>query len=168
MRTALRSGLTRLAPARGFTIVELLVTIVIVSILASAALPMAELALRRSKENELRRSLLQIREALDAYKRASEQGRVAMKPGESGFPASLDALADGVPDTASPTSAKLFFLRRVPRDPFYADNAVPAAATWGKRSYASDPDKPKEGADVFDVYSLDPGVGLNGIALREW
>ncbi|MCE3603620.1 type II secretion system GspH family protein [Massilia sp. P8910] len=152
---------------KGFTIVELLVTIVIVSILATAAMPMAELAIRRSKEQELRRGLLQIREALDAYKQASDQGHIPVKSGSAGFPPNLEALVEGVDDAKNPSSGKIFFLRRIPRDPF-AQGAMPAAATWGKRSYISTADDPKEGSDVYDVYSMAAGQGLNGTLYREW
>ena len=152
----------------GFTIVELLVTIVIVSILATAAIPMAELAIRRSKEQELRRGLLQIREALDAYKQASDQGHIPVKSGSAGFPPSLDVLVEGVDDAKKPGGGRMFFLRRIPRDPFAAQGALPAAATWGKRSYASTAQDPKEGNDVYDVYSMAVGPGLNGILYSEW
>jgi len=153
---------------RGFTIVELLVTVVLVSILASAAFPMAELAVQRNKEQELRRVLREIRDALDAYKQAGDEGKILRKVGESGYPRTLQALADGVVDAKSPTGAKLYFLRRIPRDPLSTDAGVSAAQTWGKRSYASSPDDPKEGEDVYDVYSLSTGTGLNGIPYREW
>lgn len=152
----------------GFTIVELLVTVVIVSILASAALPMAELSVQRNKEQELRRVLREIREALDAYKQAGDEGRIVRKAGESGYPPTLEVLADGVVDAKSPTGAKMHFLRRIPRDPFFTDLSVPAAKMWGKRSYASSADEPKEGDDVYDIYSVSSDAGLNGIPYREW
>jgi general secretion pathway protein G len=153
---------------RGFTIVELLVTVVIVSILASGVFPMAELALLRTKEQKLRSDLLQIREALDAYKAAANDGRILMKRGESGYPKTLDELVQGVTDAKSPTGAKIYFLRRVPRDPFFADLRVPASETWGKRSYSSSADDPKEGADVYDVHSLSDKLAINGTLYREW
>ncbi len=153
---------------RGFTIVELLVTILIVSILASAVFPMAHLAVRRSKEEELRRSLRQVRQALDAYKQASDEGRIMKKPEESGYPHTLESLVEGVVDAKSPSGRKIYFLRRLPRDPFFADVSVPPSKSWGKRSYASGPEEPKEGADVYDIYSLSEGSGLNGIAYKEW
>lgn len=154
--------------AGGFTIIELLVTIVIVSILASIALPMTELAVRRSKEQDLRRSLREIREALDAYKTATDEGKIQKKANESGYPNTLLSMVNGVPDAKNPSGAKLYFLRRIPRDPFFVDASVPAEKTWGKRSYASSPDEPKEGNDVYDVYSLSTDTGLNGIPYREW
>lgn len=156
------------AQQRGFTIVELLVTVVMVSILASVAFPMAELAVQRNKEQELRRVLREIREALDAYKQAGEEGRVQRKANESGYPSKLEILAEGVVDIKSPTGARIYFLRRIPRDPFFPDANIPAAKTWGKRSYASSAEEPKEGNDVYDVFSISVRSGLNGIPYREW
>lgn len=154
--------------AYGFTIVELLVTIVIVSILASACLPMAELAHRRGKEEDLRHALRQIRDAIDAYHDAAKQGHILLKPGESGYPRTLDALVEGVTDVKSPTGEMLYFLRRLPRDPFNDNADIAASATWGKRSYASSAADPKEGMDVYDIYSLSVKAGVNGIPYRDW
>jgi general secretion pathway protein G len=152
---------------RAFTLVELIITVAIVAILASAALPLTQIVNQRGKEQELRTSLRQIREAIDAYKQAADEGRVARAADESGYPPSLDALALGVDDAKMPVRKSIYFLRRLPRDPFAPDN-LPAAETWGKRSYESPPDSPREGKDVFDIYSLADGKGLNGIAYREW
>jgi general secretion pathway protein G len=148
--------------------VEMLVTLVLVSILASAALPMAELVVQRNKEQELRRNLREIRDAIDAWKLAVDEGHILRKAGESGYPPSLDALVQGVIDAKSVRPVKIYFLRRVPRDPFFADPGVPAAETWGKRSYASSFDAPEEGADVYDVYSRSEASGLNTIPYRQW
>lgn len=152
----------------GFTIIELLVTVAIVAILASISLPMAELAVQRNKEQELRHALREIREGLDAYKRAADEGHLLLNAGESGYPASLEKLTVGVPDAKAPNGKKIYFLRRIPRDPLFPDASVAAAKTWGKRSYASSAEDPKEGADVFDIYSLAGGTGLNGIPYRDW
>lgn len=152
----------------GFTIVELLVTLVIVSILASVAFPMAELAVQRTKEQQLRQGLMQIREALDAYKAAVDDGRIVAKLGDSGYPKTLEILVDGVPNAKDATGMRIYFLRRVPRDPFFQDAKAPAAATWGKRSYASSASDPKEGVDVYDVYSLHAGEAINGTLYRDW
>ena len=151
----------------GFTLIELIITVAIVAILASAALPLSQLAVQRAKEQELRTALRQIREAIDAYKQAADEGRVARKSDESGYPPSLDALAMGVADIKNPAKKPIYLLRRLPRDPF-APAELPAAETWGKRSYASPPDAPQEGDDVFDVFSLSSANGINGIPYREW
>jgi len=152
----------------GFTLIELLVTLAILGVLASAVVPLAELAVKRTKEHELRVALRQIRSALDEYKRAVDEGHVARKADESGYPPSLDVLVEGVADEKHPKKIKIYFLRRLPRDPLSSDASLSAEKTWGKRSYASPPDAPEEGKDVFDVYSLAEGDGLNGIPYRQW
>jgi general secretion pathway protein G len=154
--------------SRGFTLIELLVTVSIVSLLASMAMPMAELAQRRAREQELRAALREIRTALDAYKRASDQGSIRRSAIESGYPPTLEVLVDGVEDARSPDKRRLYFLRRLPRDPLAPDPGVPAAHTWGLRSHDSPPDAPQAGRDVFDVYSLAAGNGLNGQPYRAW
>jgi general secretion pathway protein G len=157
------------APAGGgFTLVEVLVTLAIVAVLAAMVLPLAELSVKRVKEQELRRDLREIRTAIDAYKQASDEGRINKAPGESGYPKSLEILTEGAEDMKSPNKTRIYFLRRIPRDPFGSDNAQSAAETWGKRSYASPPDDPKEGDDVFDIYTLNQDAGINGIPYREW
>lgn len=153
---------------RGFTLIEMVVTLAIVGVLAAGAMPLAEMVARRAKESELRVALRQIRDGLDAYKAAFDAERIERKVGASGYPPDLAALVEGVTDAADPAGRKIYFLRRIPRDPLFADPTVPADKTWGKRSYASPPSAPREGADVFDVYSLSEGVGLNGVPYREW
>jgi len=158
----------RASGVQGFTLIELVITVAIVALLASIALPVSELAVQRTKEQELRRTLRQVREAIDAYKQASDEGRIRKSVGDSGYPKKLEELAEGVEDQKSAKKDKIYFLRRIPRDPFTADPTLSAAGTWGKRSYASPPDDPKEGDDVFDVFSTAQGKGINGQPYRDW
>lgn len=161
---------------KGFTLIELMIVVAIMAILATAALPFRELMVQREKEQELRVALRQIRTAIDAYKQAVDDGRVAKKADESGYPPRLEELFMGVPDIKSTDKEKknIYFLRRLPRDPMFIELDVagttitPTVDTWGKRSYESPPDSPKEGDDVFDVYTLSEKIGLNGIPYREW
>jgi general secretion pathway protein G len=154
--------------ARGFTLIELVITVAIVAVLASVAMPLNELTQQRAKEQDLRRALREIRAAIDAYKQASDEGRILKRVGESGFPKRLQDLAEGIEDQKSPKRERMYFLRRVPRDPFAADAEQPAADTWGKRAYSSPPDDPRDGEDVFDVYTLAAGKGINGRLYKEW
>jgi general secretion pathway protein G len=153
---------------RGFTLIELVITVAIVGLLTTAAMPLARLASQRSKESDLRTSLREIRIAIDAYKLAAEQGRVEVKLGDSGYPPTLQTLVDGVEDARSQAKVKIYFIRRIPRDPFFPDGTVAAADTWGLRSYASPPDAPQPGDDVFDVYALTNDKGINGVPYRDW
>lgn len=153
--------------SRGFTLIELLATLALIALVATVALPLAELTIQRGKEAELRTALRQIRTALDAYKQASDEGRILQKSGESGYPKSLDVLVDGIEDAKSPTRTPLRFLRRLPRDPFANPDLRPQD-TWGLRSYRSPPSDPKPGEDVYDIFSRTSGSGINGIPYREW
>lgn len=160
----------RVNPERGsgFTLIEMMITLAIIAVLVAMALPLTELTARRAKEQELRRSLREIRDALDTYHAAWEDGRIERKLGDSGYPKSLEFLAEGVEDARSAKKDKIYFLRRVPPDPFAGDPGLPPAATWGKRAYASPPDSPAAGDDVFDVFSLSTATGLDGRPYRQW
>ena len=146
---------------KGFTLVELLIVVAIVALLASVAAPLAELSFQRGKEQELRTALREIREGIDAYKRAADEGRLERKADASGYPPSLETLVQGVADKTSPEKSMLYFLRRIPRDPITGED-------WGLRSYASPATDPKPGKDVFDVFSQSEQVGLNGRPYKEW
>ncbi len=153
---------------RGFTLIELLVTLAILALLGTLVLPVTQVAVQRKQEQELRHALRDIRYAIDAYKKAYDEGRIARSLNSTGYPKSLETLVEGTPDLRSPKRAKLFFLRRVPRDPFGGDSQQTDAETWGKRSYASEATDPQEGEDVYDVYSKSERSGLNDIPYKKW
>ena len=152
----------------GFTLIELIVTVAIIGVLASVTLPLAELSVQHNKEQQLQLALRQIREGIDAYKQAYDDGSIMHSVDKSGYPESLQVLVEGISDIRSPSHRQIYFLRRIPRDPFSTDVGKSDEETWGKRSYQSSADDPQEGSDVFDVYSLDQGTGLNGIPYRKW
>jgi general secretion pathway protein G len=172
-----RSDCSRLSPLAsrlhtGFTLIELVITVAILAILALGLLPLTQLAAQRAKEQELRAALRDIRTAIDAYKKATEKDCgercVEKKADQTGYPPNLAVLVEGVKNTKSPDGGKIYFMRRLPRDPFSDEENAPAAKTWGLRSYESPPDEPKAGDDVFDVYSLSKKTGLNGVPYKDW
>jgi general secretion pathway protein G len=150
----------------GYTFVELLVVSAIIIILASAVLPLAKVTATRQREAELRRSLREMRVAIDKYKDAADLGQIAsleLKVGAEGYPPDLQTLVDGVSVTNDATGRKLKFLRRVPVDP------MTKSTEWGMRSYQDDPDATRWGGqNVFDVFTTFEGTALDGTKYRDW
>ena len=152
----------------GFSLIELIISLAILGLLATLATPLMELTHKRQQEHELRSALQEIRKAIDANKAAADEGKVERKADESGYPPNLQTLYEGVIDVTDTKKRKIYFLRRLPRDPFYPDVATAAGDTWGKRSYASDYNQPREGKDIYDIFSLSPDTALDGTVYREW
>lgn len=160
----------------GFTLIELVITVTIVAILATVAMPMLQLSVQRVKENELRANLREIRQAIDAYKKVADvdNGPIKKVVGQTGYPPNLEVLVNGVVDENDPNKRKLKFLRRIPLDPMQPANLKSGNPNeslpnnWGLRSYASDAKHPSEGDDVYDVYSLSNQVGINGVPYAQW
>lgn len=151
---------------RGYTFIELLVVSAIVMLLASAVMPLARVTATRQREAELRRSLREMRTAIDRYKDAADAQQIAsleIKVGSEGYPADLQVLVDGVAVQNDATGRKLKFLRRVPVDP------MTHSTDWGKRSYQDEPDASRWGGqNVFDVYTKFEGTALDGTKYRDW
>ncbi|MDT9000916.1 type II secretion system protein [Paucibacter sp. APW11] len=152
---------------RGFTLIEMLVVLAMMGVLAAAARPMLLLSVQRSQEFALREALRTLRTGIDAYKRAAAEGQIAMSPQDSGYPPDLQSLVKGVPDAKSVNGRKLYFLRRLPRDPF-ADPALPVEESWGLRASDSPPDEMRAGRDVFDIYSTSERRALDGSRYKDW
>lgn len=147
----------------GFTLLELVVTATVLMILASVTIPLVRNGLKREKEIELRRDLREMRQAIDTYKQMAEQQKIKAPAPEANFyPESLEMLVEGVP-AAGTIDRKVRFLRRIPVDPFTGK------AEWGLRNSNDDANSTSwGGGHVYDVYSLAPGTGMNGIPYREW
>ena len=154
--------------SKGFTLIELLVALVLLALLVSAAAPLMQMTAKRNKEQVLKKSLWQIRDAIDAYKQAADDGVIKKTADQSGYPASLQQLVSGVENIQDPKKRKIFFMRNIPRDPFATDSTIAAEDTWAKRSYTSSFDKLEEGEDVYDVYSLSHETGINQQPYSEW
>jgi general secretion pathway protein G len=157
------------APRRmqAFSLIELLVTVAMVSLLASVAMPVGEVVVQAGRERELKETLRTLRTAIDEYKKAADSGRIAKEVGESGYPRRLENLL-GVRDQRDPASGMIRFLRYIPADPLLPASGDHSAPDWALRSYASSHEHPQAGRDVFDVYSLAKGRGLNGVPYKDW
>jgi general secretion pathway protein G len=205
--------------ARGFTLIELVVTLTLVSVLAMVAVPLYEVTVTRNKESELRGALRDIRTALDAYKTAADTGIISKGLADSGYPPTLKTLVEGVDTIATPVNggnagvnsaatssngspgfgapgggtgggfastqgagsgagspgtsidaipSHMVFLRQIPRDPFFEDQTVAPDQQWNIRAYGALPGDYSGGADVYDVSTKSTGIGLNGIAYKDW
>jgi general secretion pathway protein G len=150
----------------GYTFIEIAIVSAIIAILASAILPLAKVTMQRERESELRRDLREMRTAIDKFKDAADQGKIAPAgvPADSdGYPATLDLLVNGVALANDTTGKRLRFLRRIPIDP------ITKTADWGKRSSRDEPNATAWGGqNVFDVFSHSEGRGLDGTKYIDW
>ena len=151
---------------RGYTFIEVLVVTTILLILASAVMPLAQVTSQRVRETELRRTLREIRTAIDKFKDAADQGLIPatdLKPENEGYPSELETLVNGVNVANDASGRKLKFLRRIPIDP------MTNSTEWGRRSYQDKPDSTSWGGqNVFDVYTRSTASGLDGTKYRDW
>jgi general secretion pathway protein G len=152
--------------SKGFTLVELLVTLALLALLVTSASPVVQLNSKREKERELKRALWQIRDALDDYKDAVDQGLIKKTADGSGYPPNLRILVTGVENAQDPKKKRMFFLRRIPRDPFAADATLTNAQTWRIRAYDGGVDEMAQ--DVYDVASRSGAIGINQQPYSEW
>jgi general secretion pathway protein G len=154
--------LPRRRPEAGYTLAEMVVVAAVLAILAAAALPVVTFTWKRTREAELRSELRTMRNAIDEFKRYSDSGLVPVDLGTEGYPSELEILVEGV-DVVGQIELKKRFLRRIPVDPMTGE------AEWGMRSYQDEPDSSSWGGEnVYDVYSLSEGVGLNGVPYSQW
>ncbi len=146
--------------ARGFTLLELIVTATILSILTLMALPLARVTIQREREKELRAALWEMRDAIDRYKDAADRQAFQTKVDSNGYPPDLETLVKGV---EAQGGKKIRFLRSIPVDP------MTKSKEWGMRSMQDDPDSDSFGGQsVFDVYTKSTGTGLDGTKYKDW
>jgi len=151
---------------KGFTLVEMIITLTILAVLAGAVIPLAKVAVKREKEIELRRNLRIIREAIDAYKKLSDEKKIEVEDDTEGYPPDLEALIEGVElkEGNEESDTKVMkFLRRIPKDP------MTNSYDWGLRSYQDDPDSDNWGGEnVYDIYTKSLGTALDGTKYKDW
>ncbi len=152
----------RARAAAGYTLAELVLVGTLLVTLAGVALPIGKLSVKRAKEAELRLALRTLRNAIDEYKRFSDNGLIPIDLGTDGYPPDLEVLVDGV-ELVGQVDGRYRFLRRIPRDP------MTGTFEWGLRSYQDEWDSDSwDGSNVYDVYSESEGVGLNEVEYRLW
>ena len=146
---------------KGYTLAELVMVAALIALLSSIVLPVAKFTVKRRKEAELRLSLRQMRTAIDEHKKLSDSGMIPVKLGGEGYPESLEVLVEGIELVGQERTQR--FLRRIPMDPMTGE------AEWGLRSYQDEPDSTSFGGqNVYDVYSLSDGTGLDGTEYKDW
>ena len=155
-----------LAGQRGYTFIELLIVTTILLVLASAVMPLAQVASQRQRESELRRTLREMRTAIDAFKNAVDLGLIPtteLEPGNEGYPPTLEILVEGISAAGDASGRQLRFLRRIPIDP------TTGSSDWGLRSYQDSPTSTTWGREnVYDVYTRSSGTALDGTTYTEW
>ncbi|MDH5466375.1 MAG: type II secretion system GspH family protein [Candidatus Aminicenantes bacterium] len=158
-----------LARIKGFTLIEMLVTLTILAILATAIMPLAKIAVKREREIELRRNLRSIREAIDAYKKLADENKIEIEEDTEGYPPDLETLVEGVEvqeegeEGEEPGTKIVKFLRRIPKDP------MTNSYDWGLRSYQDDHDSDVWGGEnVYDVYTKSMATALDGTQYKDW
>lgn len=157
---------------KGFTLLEMVVTVSILALLTTVALPVIETSVKREKEIELRQNLRIIREAIDAHKKLSDQQQIKVDPDSYGYPPDLETLVEGVEieqevteESGKKTVKKVLvrFLRKIPRDP------MTNSYDWGLRSYQDEPDSDTWGEEnVYDIYTKSQATALDGTKYRDW
>jgi general secretion pathway protein G len=153
----------------GFTLAEMIITLSLLAILALSALPLGKMAVKRENEIELARALRLMREAIDAYKKLSDEKKIEVKEDTEGYPPTLEILVKGVEVEDKEAKGKagrkktIKFLRRIPKDP------MTDSFDWGLRSYQDDPDSDVWGEEnVYDVYTKSPALALDGTRYKDW
>jgi general secretion pathway protein G len=147
---------------RGFTLIELIATITIISILVGLSLPLARNALKRERERVLREDLREIRTAIDKFKEASDLGKIEVPNDTEGYPQTLESLVDGV-QLLGQAGKNIKFLRKIPIDP------MTNSTDWGMRSYQDEPTSQSWGGqNVFDVYTKSDGAAFDGTRYKDW
>ena len=155
-------GIARSRPEAGLTLLELIIACAILTVLATAAIPLAKAIVIRRNEDDLRRDLIEMRTAIDRYKDDADKGLIQIQAGTEGYPPDLETLVKGV-QLAGATNRRVRYLREIPKDP------MTGRKEWGMRSVQDDADSGMWGGqDVFDVYSKSSGMASDGTKYSDW